>query len=264
MGGNNRARWRPGIARLALALIVVVAGCARQPPAPLTESANGRSIVLGPEPGFNPAAPPRDWFLAPPRGTDSYKVVELSGTPVLRIEGSGGSLLGRRLATPLLAAPFLHAGWYLDAALFNGGPRDGLPRGLRLVVGFSGGTSTGTQLIDRIIPGDLPVHDRFFELRLGGLGTTRAEDARLELAAVSDGGLRRVLRGAQGSEAGHWHLEAVDLAALYAAYWPRDRIGKVEIAFIAVGSLQHHPLPTASGHAAPAPAGYVAEILLTR
>ena len=265
MGGDKRAcrggarRWRAAL----LASALVLAGCAERPPAPLAE-VNGRSIVLGPEPGFDPTKPPRDWFVAPSRTGNAFKVVDLSGVSVLRIEGSDGSLLGRRLATPLLAAPYLHAGWYVDPALYGGGPRDGLARGLRVVVGFKGGTPGGAQLLDRVLPGDLPAHDRFVELRFGGRGATRAEEAQLELTAISDRGMQRILRAPSRGQAGHWQLEAVDLAALYGGYWPRDRIGQVEIAFVAVGGLQHYPVPSPSGSTAAAPAGYVAEILLTR
>ena len=202
MGGNKRVgrggarRW-PSAISIAAVLMIVMSGCAERPPAPLA-AVNGRSIVLGPEPGFDPAALPKDWFVAPSRTANAFKVVDLSGIPVLRIDGSGGPLLGRNISTPLLAAPYLHAGWYLDPALYGGGPRDGLPRGLRLVVGFKGGTPGGAQLIDHLFSGDLPSYDRFIELRLGGLGTTRAEEAQLELAAISDRGVRRVL-----------HLEAL-------------------------------------------------------
>jgi hypothetical protein len=262
-GSRRGARRWSSVVALAAALMAVASGCAERPPAPLT-AANGRLIVLGPEPGFDLAALPKDWFLAPSRTAGAFKVVDVSGIPVLRIEGSGGPLLGRRIAAPLLAAPYLHAGWYLDPALYNGGPRDGLPRGLRLVVGFKGGTPGGMQLIDHVFPGDLPAHDRFIELRLGGLGTARAEDAQLELAATSDRGVRRLLRPPSRGQAGHWHLEAIDLAALYGGYWPRDRMGQVEITFVAVGGLQHHPVPAVSGSSAAVPAGYVAEILLTR
>jgi hypothetical protein len=240
----------------------VAVGCANPPPAPLT-TANGRSLVLGPEPGFNPAAPPADWFLAPSRSAGRFKVVDLSGTAVLRVEAPGGPLLGRRLAMPLLATPYLHAGWYLDPGLYDGGPRDGLARGLRLVIGFKGGTPMGAQLVDRVFTGDLPAHDHLMELRFGGIGATRPEEAWLEFAAINDRGMRRVLRAGERGQAGRWHVEAVDLSALYRDFWPRDRVAQVEIAFIAVGGLQHFMPPPPDGSAA-APAGYVAEILLTR
>jgi hypothetical protein len=266
MGEPMRARLQGTrrlflIAGLAATLAGLAGACAERAPAPLPE-ANGRSLVLGPEPGFNPAAPPPDWFVAPSRGGNRFSVVEISGAPVLRVEVPGGPLLGRRLAMPLLATPYLHAGWYLDPGLFGGGARDGLPRGLRLVVGFRGGTPGGAQLIDRVFSGDLPPHDRFIEFRFGGVGAARPEEAWLELAAISDRGVRRVLRGPDRSQAGRWHVEALDLSALYGSYWPRDRLTQVEIAFVAIGGLQHFTPPAADANTSPA--GYVAEILLTR
>jgi hypothetical protein len=237
-------------------------GCADRPTAPLP-TANGRSLVLGPEPGFNPAALPTDWFLAPSRSAARFKVVDVSGSPVLRVEAPGGPLLGRRLAMPLLATPYLHAGWYVDPGLYDGGPRDGLPRGLRLVIGFKGGTPMGAQLVDRVFTGDLPAHDHFLELRFGGVGAARPEEAWLEFAALDDRGLRRLLRAGERGQAGRWHVEAVDLSALYRDFFPRDRVAHVEIAFIAVGGLRHFMPPPPDGGAV-APAGYVAEILLTR
>jgi hypothetical protein len=240
----------------------LAAGCADRPPAPLA-TAGGRSLVLGPEPGFSPAALPADWFLAPSRSAARFRVVDLSGISVLRVEAPGGPLLGRRLAMPLLATPYLHAGWYLDPGLYGGGARDGLPRGLRLVIGFKGGTPMGAQLVDRVFTGDLPAHDHFMELRFGGIGAARPEEAWQEFAALNDRGLRRTLRAAERGQAGRWHVEAVDLSALYREFWPRDRVAQVEIAYIAVGGLQHFMPPPPDGSAA-APAGYVAEILLTR
>jgi len=266
MGGSTQAGSRGSRRRflaggLAATLAAAMAGCARRPPAPLT-SVNGRSLVLGPEAGFTPAALPPDWFLLPRKSADRFSVVEVSGTPVLRIEAPGGPLLGRRLQMPLLATPYLHAGWYLDPGLFDGGPRDGLPRGLRLVVGFKGGLPTGAQLLDRVFADDLPVHDRLLEFRFGGVGAAHPDEAWLEFSVANDRGLRRVLRTNERGQAGRWHVEALDLASIYRDYWPRDRVAHVEIVFIAVGGLQHFMPPPEN--AAAAPAGYVAEILLTR
>lgn len=271
MGGSD---IRPGAARAgrrqflrgvtgAALLGPFLPGCAERRPAPLA-TANGRSIVLGPEPGFDPAAPPRDWFRSPARGTFGFQVVDLSGVPVLRVDVPGGALLGRRIAMPLLASPYLHIGWYLDPALYTGGAGDGLPRGLRVVVGFKGGTPRGMQLVDHVFSGDLPGHDRAIEFRLAGLGSSRVEDSTVEFAAINDRGVKNVLRGPAHGQAGRWHLEALDLSAIYGGFWPRDRRAQVGIAFIAVGALQHQIPPALTAEGKPVAAGYVAEILLTR
>lgn len=249
--------WRP-ICTILL-MMLALAACAERPPAPLP-IVNGQTVVLGPEAGFNPAAPPPDWFQVPPRRADGLSVAEVSGARVLRVAAPGRTLIGRRIETPILAAPYLRWGWYVEPALYGNGPGDGLPRGLRLVIGFKGGTPGSDQLLDRLfggLAGDYPRSDRVFELHLGGLGAPRAENAMIEFAAVNDQGIRRSLRAPAYGQAGRWHVEAVDLAALYAAFWPRDRIGEVAITFVAVGSLQAR-IPDN------APVGYVAEILLTR
>ncbi len=263
--GAGRAKRRQFLhGALATALLgPSLAACAERPPAPLA-TANGRSIVLGPEPGFDPAAPPRDWFRSPSQGASGFRVVELSGVPVLCIDAPGGTLLGRRIATSLLAAPYLHIGWYLDPALYRGGTGDGLPRGLRVVVGFKGGTPRGMQLVDHVFTGDLPGHDRTIEFRFAGLGGNRIEDSTIEFAALSDRGMKNVLRGPALGQAGRWHLEALDLTAIYGGFWPRDRRAQVDIAFVAVGALRHQLPPALTAGGKPVASGYVAEILLTR
>jgi hypothetical protein len=271
MGGSNTASGVGHAGRRhalrgavsALLLGAVLAGCAERPPAPLAMT-NGRAIVIGPEPGFDPDAPPKDWFRVPARGASAFRVVELSNVPVLRIDAPGGALLGRRVAMSLLATPYLHIGWYLDPALQGGGAGDGLARGLRVVVGFKGGTPGGPQLVDRVFTGDFPAYDRTIEFRLAGLGATRPEDAVAEFLAISDRGLRRQLRPSAHGQAGQWHLEALDLTEIYRGFWPRDRMGQVEIAFVAVGGLQHQIPPALTADGKAVPIGYVAEILLTR
>jgi hypothetical protein len=252
-----RAQLQPR--RWAFVLFAVLAACADRPPAPLP-TANGQAVVLGPDIGFDPGAPPPDWFLVPPRRASGIATAESNGARVLSIAAPGRSLIGRRIETSILASPYLRWGWYVDPALYGGGPGDGLPRGLRLMIGFRGGTPGGPQLLDRLfggLAGDFPPHDRALELRLGGIGAPRPENATVEFAAVSDQGMRRQMRRAAYGQSGKWHVETVDLAAIYAGFWPRDRIGEVTIAFVAVGGLPAQLPETV-------PIGYVAEILLTR
>jgi hypothetical protein len=44
--------------------------------------------------------------------------------------------MGRRLATSLTSTPYLRWTWYLEPAIFGGGPGVGLERGVRVVVYF--------------------------------------------------------------------------------------------------------------------------------
>ncbi|MBI3453840.1 MAG: hypothetical protein HY057_13600 [Rhodospirillales bacterium] len=246
----------------AFAGLLALAACAQEPSASLAFR-DGRAVVLGPEPGFNPAALPADWWLSPPReAAGGFTATDLSGVTVLRVTAPGGNLIGRRLTAPLLGAPYLRWGWYLDPALYGGGAGDGLDRGLRIVIGFTGGTPGGAQLTDRlfgVVSGDYPPHDRVIEIDFGGVGAPKAEDATQGVAALSDRGLRRVLRQSAFGQAGEWHIEAIDLAQLYAQFWPHDRMNQVTISFIATGGL-----PGRLPQGASPTIGYIAEILLSR
>jgi hypothetical protein len=256
-----------GIARHFLALAtagaLLLGACADRPTTPLPRVSAG-ALVLGPERGFVPDPPPPDWFIVAPR-PGALAAAEIDNVPVLQIDAPGGPLLGRRIDERVLPAPYLRWIWYLEPTLYAGGAGDGLPRGLRIVVGFKGGVPGGAQLLDRIAwLKALPPHDRAIELRLGGLGAARPENAMVEFAVVDDRGVKRVLRPSAAGQAGRWHTEMIDLPALYSSFWPRDRLNEVEISFVAVGGLQHRlPEPTA-GAADRMRVGYVAEILLAR
>jgi len=253
---------------LAAAVVLAAGACADRPPAPLAET-GGKALVLGPDPGFNPAAIGDPWWRAPAR-TDLFSVVELGGTPALEIQAPEAgqpatSVLGRRLAVPLLAMPYLEWGWYLEPAVFGGGPGDGLDRGLRVSIGFYGGAPETPQLTDRLFgtgPSGYPLHDRRIDITFGGIGAPRPEDSTQHMTAVDDRGISYELRKDNFGQAGAWKLEALDLAKLYKQFWPRDRINLAQITFVAVGGLSGRP--TLARTSGPIPLGYVAEISLTR
>ncbi|MGQ0664875.1 MAG: hypothetical protein ACT4P2_15100 [Pseudomonadota bacterium] len=243
------------------ALLAALAACAEPPPGPLP-AAGGHALVLGPDAGFDPARLPTDWWRQPRGSSGGFALADLDGIQVLRIDAASGALIGRRLAAPLLATPYLRWAWYLDPGAFGSGAGDGLDRGLRLVVGFKGGTVRGSQLTDRLFAffgSDLPAHERTIEIAFGGVGAPRAENARQHLSVVSDRGMRRTLRPPASDQAGQWQIEAIDLAEIYAQLWPSDRLAEIEIGFIAVGGLAAR-LPAG----VPASLGYIAEILLSR
>jgi hypothetical protein len=254
---------------LAVALVLTAGACAARPPAPLAET-GGKAVVLGPDPGFNPAALSDPWWRAPQRGPDLFSVAELNGTPALEIEAPEAdqptnSVIGRRLDVPLLAMPYLQWAWYLEPAIFSGGPGDGLERGVRLSIGFYGGAPRTPQLTDHLLgtgPTGYPIHDRRLDLVFGGIGAPRAEDSAQHTTAFDDRGIAYELRKANFGQAGAWKLEALDLAKLYKQFWPRDRIDLVQITFVAVGSMGGRP--TLARTSGPIPLGYVAEISLTR
>jgi len=254
---------------LAAVAVLAVVGCVEKAPTPLPEQ-GGRALVLGPDAGFDPAAAKDPWWRSPPNGAGRFAVVDLNGTTVLRIDAVRQSqpttaVLGRRLAVPLLAMPYLQWAWYLEPAVFAGGPGDGLDRGLKVSVGFYGGAPDTPQLIDAVFgtgPEGYPLYDRRVDIIFGGVGAPREQDSTQHMAAINDKGMVYDLRAREFGQTGSWKLEALDLAKLYEHFWPRDRINMVQIAFIAVGGLGGRPVVD---DAAPAlPLGYVAELSLTR
>jgi hypothetical protein len=250
-----------------LAVAALLAACANNAPPPLN-TAGGRAIILGPEPGFDPASLADPWWRTADRGsTERFATVDLAGRPVLRIDAPADgqpttSALGRRLAVPLLSMPYLHWAWYLEPAIFVGGPGDGLDRGLRLTIGFYGGHPRSPQITDRWFggPNGMPASDRQIDLVFGGIAQPRGENAIQHMSAISDAGLKRELRPPAFNQDGEWKLEALDIANLYGQFWPRDRLDRVQIAFIGVSGLPGRP-PVANPRL---PLGYVAEVSLTR
>lgn len=261
---SNRA-----VSVVALALVLTAAACAERPLPPLPE-AGGRALILGPDPGFDTAAPKDPWWRAPPRGAARFAVVDLRGTAALEIQAPEGgepttSVLGRRLAVPLLAMPYLQWAWYLEPAIYGGGPGDGLERGLRMSVGFYGGAPETPQLTDRLFgtgPSGYPLFDRRIDVTFGGVGAPRAEDAAQRMTAVNDKGVAYELRRGDFGQAGDWKLEALDLGKLYQQFWPQDRMNHVQITFVAFGGLNGRP--TFARTTGAVPLGYVAEVALTR
>lgn len=264
----TRKTTRPDAPLWAIAALVLLGACVAAPPAPLRE-VGGRAIVIGPEPGFDPVNASDPWWHTPSRTTGRFATVDLGGTQVLRIHAPEAdqpttAAIGRRLAVPLLAMPYLHWAWYLEPLIYDGGPGDGLDRGLKLSVGFYGGAPSSPQLTDRLFSGGggMPAADRRLDLVFGGAGTTRGEGAAQHMSAISDQGIRIVLRPAQFGQGGDWKLEAVDMTKLYEQFWPRDRMYRAQIVYIAVGGLPGRPVVQAA--TPPLPLGYIAEVSLTR
>lgn len=262
---NNRA---PVLIAIVVAGALAVGGCAAPPPPPLAET-GGRALVLGPESGFDTVALKDPWWRSPPEGPNLFTVVDIQGAPALEVEAPEAgqpttSVLGRRVAVPLLAMPYLQWAWYLEPAIFGGGPGDGLDRGLRVRIGFYGGAPGTPQLTDRLFtgPSGYPLYDRTIDITFGGIGAPRPEDSVQRMTAVDDRGITYELRKGNFGQAGSWKLEALDLAKLYQQFWPHDHINRAQITFIAVGGLGGRPTFARTG--GPVPLGYVAEISLTR
>jgi hypothetical protein len=251
---------------LALAALLALAGCAEPPPPALTP-VGGRALIIGPEPGFDPARATAPWWRSPQRQANRFAVVDLEGRPVMRIDAPepgqpSTSMMGRRIDVPILSMPYLHWAWYLEPAIFAGGSGDGLDRGLRVSIGFYGGHTRSPQITDRWFggPDGMPAHDRRIDIVYGGVAQAQGENAALSLAAINEQGVRRELRPRAFGPSGEWKLEALDLAELYRMFWPRDRMERVNIVYLAVGGLSGR-VPASSP---PLPLGYVAELSLTR
>lgn len=252
---------------LAIVAVLGLGACAEAPPSALPET-GGRALVLGPDPAFDPAALKDPWWRSPPDGPNRFVVTDLKGTLVLRIDAPAAdqpttTVVGRRLAVPLLAMPYLQWAWYLEPAIFGDGPGNGIDRGLRLTIGFYGGAPQSPQLTDSLFgngPAGYPIHDRRVDIIFGGIGAPRAEDATQHMAAIDNKGIAYELRAQQFAQGGDWKLEALDLSKLYQQFWPHDRLNLARISFIAVGSLGGRPVAETGA----VPLGYVAEIALTR
>jgi hypothetical protein len=251
-----------------VAALLAVAACAPKPPMALSET-GGRAMVLGPEPGFEPAQAGDPWWRSPSRASNRFDPVDLKGTYVLRVnapdaDASSTGMLGRRLAVPLLSMPYLQWAWYLEPVIFDGGPGDGLDRGLRLSIGFYGGAPSSPQITDRLFggSGDVPAFDRRIDLVFGGIGAGRNDNSTQRMSAVSDKGIEIALRPPQFNQAGEWKIEAIDLVKLYEQFWPRDRMNRTQIVFIAVAGLPGRPVVKPA--TPPLPLGYFAEVSLTR
>ena len=255
----------PSRSSFALAALLALTACA-EPPAPALTTVGGRALILGPDPGFDPARSGPPWWRSPERAANRFALVDLEGRLVMRIDAPApnqpsNSAIGRRVDVPILSMPYLHWAWYLEPEIFSGGPGDGLDRGLRLTVGFYGGHPRSPQLTDRWFggPNGMPAHDRRLDIVFGGIAQPRADLASQHLSVVSDQGVRRQLRP-PGDQAGEWKLEALEIAELYRTFWPQDRLERVNIVFLGVSGLAGRVPATTP----PLPLGYVAEISLTR
>jgi hypothetical protein len=264
------AKTTTNAARLAVAgsVALLLTACAAPPPPRLNE-VGGRAVVLGPDPGFSPASLTDPWWVAPAQGSNRFAAVNLDGTLVLRIDAPAPdqpstTVMGRRLAVPLLAMPYLQWAWYLEPAAYDGGPGDGLDRGVKISVGFYGGAPRTPQLTDRLFssgPEGYPLHDRRLDIVFGGMGTPRGGDAAQRVTVVDDRGITRELQAPQFNQSGAWKLEAIDISQLYQQFWPNDRINLTQISFVGVGGTGR---PVVKAQNGALPIGYVAEVTLTR
>jgi hypothetical protein len=245
------------------ALTASLVGCARDEAPSLLRLHTGRDLVLGPTPEFDPARLPGGWSVLGEDRAARPIVTRIADRPVLTMRTPGGTMLIRRLDGygALRASPFVGWSWALESDIFGSGGGDGLARGLVVTLGTRGGIPRG--LID---PGGwlrsyrgYPPHDRRIAVEFAGVAAARPELASVALAAVADGGPRRMIREAQRGQIGGWLTEFIDFAELYRQFWPQDRFADVQYAFLAVGAL-----PARSGLTAPSTIGHIVELQVSR
>ena len=241
-----------------------LAGCARRaaPGPSQVQIVDSIAALYAPDPGLDPDRPQDDWFRAPAGRTGGFVNTMLGGQRVLQIEAASGALFGRRAELPLLGLPFLRWTWYLDPALYLGGPAEGAQRGLRLVLGFSGGAVGDRPFLGGVFlrnQPEFPDHDRRIEIAWGGQGAFPSETPLQGLSATNDRARNRQLRAPASDQTGRWRAEVIDLGELYTSFWPNDRYGETQLSFFAIGGL-----PAVVPLEAKSTIGYFLEVLLTR
>src|SRR5262249_41431229 len=114
------------VALAAVCGLLLLGACTPRPPQTLSEG-GGPATGIGPDANFTPAALIDPWWRSPSDAGTRFATVNLDGTTVLRVDAPGSdkpgtSVIGRRLAVPLLAMPYLQWAWYLEPASYEGGP----------------------------------------------------------------------------------------------------------------------------------------------
>ncbi|MFM7343936.1 MAG: hypothetical protein ACKO1J_01030 [Tagaea sp.] len=242
----------------ALGALALLAGCAGQQPQSRAPVEDGQIRVLDRIPGLHRNAAADQWWTRRRAEEGQIAVVDLQGTVALRADVPGGALMGRRVDASLAATPFLRWSWYLEPAIFGGGPGTGEERGLRVVVYFLSTDRPRTETWISWVR-TAPEWDRWAEITFGGFGAARAEAGQQRKSAGDEAGRRIALREPRAGQAGEWHVEAIDLAELHRRFWPDMDPSRVRIAMIAVGGYSGQ-VPAGL----PGSIGYVSEVFLSR
>jgi hypothetical protein len=239
-------------------MLLAVGGCASAPPRG-TVIDGGLRILADGVPGVHGNADQRQWWTSRPSNSGDLALVDLQGAVSLRADAPGGMQMGRRLATSLTATPYLRWTWYLEPAIFGGGPGEGLERGVRVVVYFRSPQRSSSERYKSWIGLGPSEWDRSVEIAFGGYGAGRVDGATQSKWAVDSAGRRLELRPPRAGQAGAWHVEAIDLSEVYRYFWPNEPLEDVQIAIVAAGGFSGK-VPPEAGIAI----GYIAEISISR
>jgi len=224
-------RWMVASARAGVAagIVLGIAACA-VPRA--TVDPSGRLDILGPGPGFSPAAVSGEWSRVDPGdGGPAFATAEAGGIRSLRVvSGRQTGLLVRRVDAILVVAPYLSWAWSIET-------HAGTEHPVRLVVGFYGGDPASDSWGSRPmawVGSNLPPYDRLLTigwdtsaLRRGNLTPPR-EDPRAPRHYTVRGG---------EENAGVWRFETADLAEVYRQAWPGDDVAAAKIMFVGVAAV---------------------------
>jgi hypothetical protein len=210
-----------------LFVLALLAGCAGEPAA---VSSWGTLDVMGPEQGFSVAPLPVDWAALGGRIEDHLAVVDRDGVPALKVSsGDETFAVVRRTEAVLLATPYLSWAWSVE-------PHGAPVHPVRLVVGFRGGAGKRATVAGGAPPwrsAGLPPYDRALAIGWGRSALGRGSMTEPDVVGVAP--LYTARGGRENS--GHWWLETVDLAALYAKAWPADDPALARVAFIGFSAV---------------------------
>lgn len=221
------------LVRAAIAGTVLLASACAEAPTPQVAVLGDAAAIIGPDTGFDPAAPPADWFAGPGAG-QSFAVVERAGLTALEVRRAD-TVIGRRVAVPLLAAPYLRWGWHLEPPAQDAG--------IRLVVGFAR-------------RGDPPAQSPRGDAERIEIALIGAAAGGARVTAAANGGPPVLLRNAGAGISSGWLVEAIDLAALHRQLRPGGAGADLDVVFVAVGGVGRR----SDGR----PLGQIAEVVLSR
>ncbi|MCZ8312964.1 MAG: hypothetical protein O9320_19115 [Magnetospirillum sp.] len=244
---------------LLLLCVAVLGGCAGSAPPRGSIVDGGLRLFADGVPGVHGNADQRQWWTSRPNGAGDLALVDLQGSIALRADAPGGMQMGRRLSTALTATPYLRWTWYLEPAVFGGGPGAGLERGMRVTIYFRTPNRSASGGYLAFLGMGAEEWDRSVEIAFGGFGAGRSDGATQSKWAVDNAGRRLELRPPRTGQAGAWHVEAIDLSEVYRYFWPGESLEDVQIAIIAAGGFSGR-VPPEAGIAI----GYVAEISISR
>lgn len=214
-----------------------------------------------PSPGFAQAGLPGDWLPDPMTASSGVAFMTKDGIPAVKVDSTAGhAFAGRRLDSPLMAAPYLRWAWYLETTLSNANiphlssaaAAAGNP--LRLRVGFLGGRPEKENASSAPWTAvGVPPHDRLVDL-VWEWQTTDPPHGDDAIGLRPGCTVPCVAFRKEYEDVGQWRLEAADLESIYRRFWPEDRLAEARVVFIAF-------LPAPS----PMPlAGYLADLDLGR